>query len=75
MAGNDASTITIRLNGKPLSLERGASVADLLARLGLPERGAFAVERNRRVVRRADHAHTELEDGDQLEIVTFVGGG
>jgi sulfur carrier protein len=34
-----------------------------------------AVERNRTLVRRADHATTVLTDGDVLEIVTLVGGG
>jgi len=36
---------------------------------------AFAVEVNRRVVPRRDHAATLLQDGDSIEIVTLVGGG
>ncbi|PYQ55785.1 MAG: thiamine biosynthesis protein ThiS [Acidobacteria bacterium] len=34
-----------------------------------------AVEHNRRVVPRAEHASVRLNHGDTLEIVTFVGGG
>ena len=36
---------------------------------------AVAVELNRRVVRKKDHAQTELREGDTLELVTLVGGG
>jgi sulfur carrier protein len=34
-----------------------------------------AVEHNRRVLRRAEHGETALAPGDELEVVTFVGGG
>jgi thiamine biosynthesis protein ThiS len=37
--------------------------------------GRVAVERNREIVSRADHARVTLREGDQLEVVTFVGGG
>jgi thiamine biosynthesis protein ThiS len=33
------------------------------------------VERNREVVPRAEHGETKLDEGDRLEVVTFVGGG
>ena len=62
------------VNGEPSTAPAGATVADLLARLGLPS-AQVAVERNRKLVRRADHAATALADGDELEIVTFFGGG
>ena len=47
---------------------------DLLRQLAL-DSGRVAVERNRRVVPRAEHARETLADGDDLEVVTFVGGG
>ena len=50
------------------------TVADLLAALSLDVR-RVAVERNRLIVRRADFDTTALADGDELEIVTLVGGG
>jgi thiamine biosynthesis protein ThiS len=65
---------TIVLNGETRVIEAGATVASLVAALGLDAR-QVAVERNREVVPRARHAETPLVDGDQLEVVTFVGGG
>jgi len=52
----------------------GSTVAELLRRLAL-EGKPVAVEHNRRVVPRAEHASVRLNHGDTLEIVTFVGGG
>jgi thiamine biosynthesis protein ThiS len=52
----------------------GATVLDLLAGLGRDPR-TVAVERNGRIVRRADYGGTRLEAGDRLEVVHFVQGG
>lgn len=68
------AAITITLNGEPHTLPSDTTVAALLAQLGTPEFGA-AVERNRAVVRKKDHALTALQAGDVVEIVQFVGGG
>lgn len=65
---------TIVLNGESRPTKDGQSVAELLREIGLDPR-QVAVERNREVVPRAQHGQTVLEDGDQLEVVTFVGGG
>jgi thiamine biosynthesis protein ThiS len=66
--------IEITLNGEPRRVPEGTSVADLIGRLELvPEQ--VAVERNRRLVRRAEQAGTRLEAGDEVEVVTLVGGG
>ncbi len=64
----------ISVNGKPKELDEGASVLDLLQQLGLQPR-RVAVERNKRIVRRNDFDDTVLTDGDEVEIVTLVGGG
>lgn len=69
-----AAAITVTLNGQPQELPTGLTVAGLLEHLGIAT-GGVAVERNRRVVRRADHPAVALADGDVLEIVRFVGGG
>lgn len=67
-------TLAIRLNGEPRDVPEGTTVAELVRDLDLrPE--AVAVERNGRLVRRAEHATTALETGDRLELVTLVGGG
>ena len=65
---------TIIVNGEARATQHGQTVAELLRELGLDAR-QVAVERNRDIVPRAEHAHAVLGDGDQLEIVTFVGGG
>lgn len=64
----------IVLNGEGREVPEGLSVAGLLQRLELrPER--VAVERNRELVPRGRHAETPLAEGDELEVVTLVGGG
>jgi len=68
------STLSVTLNGSERRLPAGTTVAGLVAELGLaPEQ--VAVERNGRVVRRAQHGDVLLEAGDRLEVVTLVGGG
>lgn len=64
----------ILLNGDPRDVPPGATVADLLDELGLRDR-PVAVERNRSVVRRTDYDQTGLDEGDRLEVVSFVPGG
>lgn len=66
--------ITISVNGKPVSLESGATLSRLLDTLGLTGR-KVAVERNGEIVPRSQHAQTALADGDRIEIVVAVGGG
>ena len=64
----------IVVNGTPRTVADGVTISGLLDELGLGGR-RVAVERNRAVVPRAQHAETVLADGDRLELVTFVGGG
>jgi thiamine biosynthesis protein ThiS len=66
--------IHIELNGQPAAVPTGTTVADLVART-LPNARAYAVEVNRAVLSRRDHAAREVRDGDKIEIVTLVGGG
>jgi thiamine biosynthesis protein ThiS len=66
--------IQVSVNGEPLRVPSGSTVADILRRLSL-DRARVAVEHNLRVVPRAEHASLRLNHGDRLEIVTFVGGG
>ena len=70
----DDDTISIRVNGEHRRLVRGASIADLALELGL-EPARVAVERNLEIVPRSTLASVTIEDGDDFEIVTFVGGG
>ena len=64
----------IILNGDPYEIPTPTTVANLLADLEIDSR-RVAVERNMVVVKRALFDTTEVGDGDQIEIVNFVGGG
>ena len=67
-------SLAIHVNGEPRRVSPGISITQMLTELGLdPLR--VAVERNRDVVPRSSFAHVMVEDGDQYEIVHFVGGG
>jgi len=62
------------VNGEARRFERGLTAAELLAELDLDPR-AVVVELNRRIVRRPELDQTRLDDGDNVELVHFVGGG
>ena len=66
--------IRVRVNGKERALASAASVADLLAELGIA--GPYAlVERNGEPVERARFGETPLEDGDVVVVARPVAGG
>lgn len=69
-----SQTIEVVINGESRIVVHGTTVAGLISELGFGDR-RVAVERNREVVPRAEHASTVLNAGDKLELVTFVGGG
>lgn len=64
----------VRVNGELLTLPDGATVAELLRRVAA-DPTQVAVERNLDVVPRRSYNEAALADGDEVEIVTFVGGG
>jgi sulfur carrier protein len=64
----------ILLNGDRLQLPAPLDVAALLQHLGLGER-RVAVEVNRSIVPRSQHALHTLQDGDAVELVQALGGG
>jgi sulfur carrier protein len=66
--------VKLIVNGQTHPLADGATVAALLAELGLAGK-PVAVEVNLELVPAARHAEHRLADGDRLEIVTLVGGG
>ena len=65
--------VKIRLNGEDQVVTAGNLLA-LIEEIGLDGR-KLAIERNYEIVPRSTYLQTQLNDGDQLEIVTFVGGG
>ena len=67
-------TVSITVNGEHRRVAAGLTIAQLAEELGLvPEK--LAVERNLEVVPRSTLGQVVVEDGDELEIVHFVGGG
>ncbi|MDY7525578.1 sulfur carrier protein ThiS [Sphingomonas sp. 10B4] len=67
-------TVSIQVNGEHRRVRSGLSLAELAQDLGLmPEK--VAIERNLEVVPRSTLGEVLVEDGDELEIVHFVGGG
>jgi thiazole synthase len=67
-------TLSITLNGEPRQVRPGISIADLAAEIGLNP-SKVAVERNLEIVPRSTLADVLIAEGDQIEIVHFVGGG
>jgi sulfur carrier protein len=64
----------VMVNGERNELPEGSTVSRLLERLGIaPER--VVVEVNLAILKRAQHHTAVLKEGDQVEIVHFVGGG
>ena len=64
----------LTVNGETREAPDSATLADLLALLGIEGR-RVAVERNREIAPKSLWTTTPLQEGDQLEIVQFVGGG
>ncbi|KFM98554.1 thiamine biosynthesis protein ThiS [Bacillus clarus] len=67
--------MNLKINGKQIEIPASVkTVAELLTHLGLDKK-IVVVERNKDILQKDDHQDTSVFDGDQIEIVTFVGGG
>ena len=66
--------MTITLNGEPFELSGPLTVTELLSRLEIDAR-RVAVEHNITVLKRTAFDETVVREGDEVEIVNFVGGG
>lgn len=66
--------MTIRLNGEPFEIAGPVTISALLAELNIDPR-IVAVEHNVAVVKRQQYDRTIVNEGDEVEIVRFVGGG
>lgn len=64
----------ITLNGEPFELEQPLSLVALLEKLDIDAR-RVAIEHNLTIIKRQRFPEVMVEDGDQVEIVNFVGGG
>jgi thiamine biosynthesis protein ThiS len=66
--------IHIQVNGESRAWRSGATVADLLRDLDLKTE-RVAVELNLEILDRTTFAQRALNDGDRVEILSFIGGG
>jgi sulfur carrier protein len=67
------TVMIVKVNGEDRELAPASTLLDVLKLHNLtPDK--VAIELNRRLVRSINY-NTELKEGDQVEIVTFVGGG
>lgn len=71
---DDKIKMHLIINGERRQLPEGLNVERLLMELGIAS-GQVAVERNREIVPKSAYASASLNDGDQVEIVSFIGGG
>src|SRR4051794_8342886 len=68
-----ANEMNVTVNGETRNLPDGTTVRQLVAQFKLaPEK--VAIELNRRLVRSGQY-DAPLHEADEIEIVTFVGGG
>lgn len=70
----ETPVVNANINGKPVSLPAGTTIAVFLKGRELHER-LVVVERNGEIVKRTAFPEIVIEEGDLLEIVHFVGGG
>ena len=67
-------SLGIRVNGERRRVPGGVSIAAMLNGIGI-DPAKVAVERNLAIVPRSSFGEIRVEDGDDFEIVHFVGGG
>ncbi len=67
-------TITLSVNGDPISCSPQTPITELLKQLNYNPR-LVAVEYNGEILHRQHWSETIAQEGDQIEIVTIVGGG
>ncbi len=67
-------SVSIRVNGDAREVEEGTTVAELLEALGV-KAPRVVVEHNMRILRAEDFAAARIAEGDELEVLQFVGGG
>ena len=67
-------SMNLTINGEKRILASAETLATLVGELGMKS-DRVAIELNREIVPREQWPQTPLKDGDQLEIVQFVGGG
>lgn len=66
--------MNIRLNGELHEVPNDATISNLLESIGI-HKDRVAVEVNLSIIKKKSYATHVLHEGDEVEIVNFVGGG
>ena len=66
--------MNLQINGEKRQIPLSLTVTDLLKTLDIDSR-QVAVEINRVIIKKQEYDNHNLNDGDAVEIVNFVGGG
>ena len=69
-----AEAIQIQVNGEARGLRNGSTIGDLLRELAITA-DRVAVELNLEILDRKDYDCCNLQEGDRVEILSFIGGG
>jgi len=69
-----ADAIQVQVNGEPRGLRIGTTIGDLLRELAITTE-RVAVELNLEILDRKDFDRRNLQEGDRVEILSFIGGG
>ena len=70
----EPAAVTIQVNGEPREVSGGITVAALLRELNIKS-DRVAVELNLEIMERQAFETRYLQEGDRLEILSFIGGG
>ena len=65
--------MNIKVNGENIEISDPLTINGLLKHIGLDDR-KVAIERNLEIVPKSNYSVTNIADGDQIEIVHFIGG-
>lgn len=74
MVARGVRAMHIQVNGEQRVLADGSTVAGLLAELDIRS-DRVAVELNLNILDRSEFDGRNLQDGDRVEIISFIGGG
>jgi thiamine biosynthesis protein ThiS len=69
-----SEAIQIQLNGQPRGFRTGATISDLLHELAITT-DRVAVEVNLEILDKQEFDRRRLQEGDRVEILSFIGGG
>ena len=70
----ESASVTIQVNGEPREISGAITVASLLRELNIKS-DRVAVELNLEIMERQAFETRYLQEGDRLEILSFIGGG